>query len=145
MVIVYTRIDMRDIFSNIGKNDLIKFIEEIDKSEEMIESQFKGAVDVYSQVKGDKALAFAKKNLEDTNDEIIKSNGFIILQELLSGNAKIDIDKETDKYLKKTRDVNKRRIEETWVKIIERLELPSSKMLLKQQAYIYSLNEKKYI
>ena len=73
MVIVYTRIDMRDIFSNIGKNDLIKFIEEIDKSEEMIESQFKGAVDVYSQVKGDKALAFAKKNLEDTNDEIIKS------------------------------------------------------------------------
>ena len=133
---------MGNIFSNIEKKDLIKLGEEMDKSEEMIESQFKAAIDVYSQVKGDKALAYAKKNLEDTNDEIIKSNGFIILQELLSGNKKIGIDKETDEYLKKSRDVFKRKIDETWVKIIEELELPSSKMLLRQQAYIYSLDEK---
>ena len=66
----------------LKKEDLLESIKLIKETESKINTQLTDALEMYSQVKGKKVTALAKKYLEDTNEEITNSDGFLILYEL---------------------------------------------------------------
>ncbi|WP_269615860.1 Helicase associated domain protein [Prochlorococcus marinus] len=134
---------MKNILSDLGRNDVIKLIGDLKASEEMINSQLHAAIDIYSQVKGEKTLAYAKKNLEDTNEEIVNSDGFLVLRELCTENSSLGGDEEFEDFLKKKKEsyLTKKKLRKDWEKVIEKLDLPSTKMLLSQKSSLISIND----
>ena len=125
----------------LKKEDLLESIKLIKETESKINTQLTDALEMYSQVKGKKVTALAKKYLEDTNEEITNSDGFLIFYELcVRGPIKIE-DKELeiliDEEIKKKDKQNKK----SWEQILENCPSLFVKNLLLKQAFIDSYKE----
>ena len=125
----------------LKKEDLLESIKLIKETESKINTQLTDALEMYSQVKGKKVTALAKKYLEDTNEEITNSDGFLIFYELcVRGPIKIE-DKELeiliDEEIKKKDKKNKK----SWEQILENCPSLFVKNLLLKQAFIDSYKE----
>tara|TARA_Y100000589_G_scaffold1864_1_gene1710 strand:+ start:4451 stop:6082 length:1632 start_codon:yes stop_codon:yes gene_type:complete len=128
----------------LTKEDLLESIKLIKDTESTINTQLTDALEMYSQVKGKKVTELAKKYLEDTNQEIINSDGFLIFYELcVHGPLKIE-DKEMEILIQGEIKKRDKKNKKSWEQILENYPSPFVKNLLLKQAFIDS-HSKDYI
>ena len=110
-------------FSDLKKEDILKYIEDIKETSFLIQTQLNDALDTYKEVKGERQKNLIKKIILETDNEITTSNGFLIFYQLCKGKLFKAKDEELNEYLSKKFAAYNNVDIKKWFEILEYIEL----------------------